>query len=89
MHISGFYEVINDKSNFWKLSSHTTIEREGKLPRFWLTSNNKVFFSKEQYGNICPNGSQPVRLHDNPKMHKLKSESDKLTFRHIVSSIGA
>ena len=41
------------------------------------------------YSNPYPSGSQPARLYDNPKTHKLKSESDKLTFRPIVSSIGS
>ena len=36
-----------------------------------------------------PSDSQPARLYGNPKTHKLKSESDKLTCRPIVSSIGA
>ena len=38
---------------------------------------------------IYPSGSQPTRLYGNPKTCKLKSESDKLAFRPIVSSIGA
>ena len=53
------------------------------------TLNKKGFFSKEWYENICPSGSQPARLCSNPTTYKLKSESDKLTFRPIVSSIGA
>ena len=51
--------------------------------------NKKGFFSKEQYENIYRSGSQPARLYGNHKTHKLKSESDNLTFCPIVSSIGA
>ena len=51
--------------------------------------NKKGIFSKKQYENIYSSGSQPARLYGNPRSHKLKSESDKLTFRLIVSSIGA
>ena len=53
------------------------------------TLNKKGFFSKEQYENIYRSGSQPARLYGNHKTHKLKSESDNLTFCPIVSSIGA
>ena len=87
--MSSLYEVINDTSKFLKLRSDPSIGREGKLQRFLRTLNKKGFFSKEQYENIYPSGSQPARLYGNPKTHKLKSESDKLTFRPIVSSIGA
>ena len=72
-----------------KLPSHPTIGREGKLQRILRTLNKKDFFSEEQYEKIYPSGSQPARLYGNHKTHKLKSESDKLTFRPIVSSIGA
>ena len=72
-----------------KLPSHPTIGREGNLQRFLRTLNKKDFFSEEQYERIYPSGSQPARLHGNHKTHKLKSESDKLTFGPIVSSIGA
>ena len=87
--MSSLHEIINDMSKFLKLPSDPTIGREGKLQRFLRTLNKKGFFSKEQYENIYPSGSQPARLYGNPKTHKLKSESDKLTFRPIVSSIGA
>ena len=50
------------------------IGRKGKLQRFFRTLNKKGFLSKEKYENIYPNGSQPARLYDNPKTHKLKSE---------------
>ena len=72
-----------------KLSSSPTIGREGKLQRLLRTLNKKGVFSKEKYENIYPSDSQPARLYSNPKTHKLKSESDKLTCRPIVSSIGA
>ena len=89
IYMSSLYEIINDTCKFLKLPSDPTIGREGKLQRFLRTLNKKGFFSKEQYENIYPSGSQPARLYGNPKTHKLKSESDKLTFRPIVSSIGA
>ena len=87
--MSSLYEVINDTSKFLKLRSDPSIGREGKLQRFLRTLNKKGFFSKEQYESIYPGGSKLARLNGNPKTHKLKSESDKLTFRPIVSSIGA
>ena len=87
--MSNLYEIINGTSKFLKLPSDPTIGREGKLQRFLRTLNKKGFFSKEQYENIYPSGSQPARLYGNPKTQKLKSESDKLTFRLIVSSKGA
>ena len=87
-YMSSLCEIINDTSTFLKLPSDPTIGREGKLQRFLPALNKKSFFSKEQYENIYPSGSQPTRLYGNPKTCKLKSESDKLAFRPIVSSIG-
>ena len=70
-----------------KLSSDPTIGREGKLQRF-LRILNKVFSVRSSmitYILVVHNqlGCTAVLR------HKLKSESDKLTFRPIVSSIGA
>ena len=67
-------------------------------PYYWeRRETSKIFAYLEQerffqWGavwKIYPSGSQPARLYGNHKTHKLKSESDKLTFRPIVSSIGA
>ena len=87
--MSSLYEIINDTSKCLKLPSNPTIGREGKIQRFLRTLNKKGFFSKEQYDNIHPSGSQPATLYGNLKTHKLKSESEKLTFSPIVSSMGA
>ena len=87
--MSSLYEIINDTSKCLKLRSNPTIGREGKLQRFLRTLNKKGFFSKEQYENIHHSGSQPARLYGNLKTHKLKSESEKLTFCPIVSFMGA
>ena len=85
IYTSSLCEIINDTSKFWKLSCYTTIGREGKLQRFLRILNKEDLFSKEQYENVYPSGSQPAKLYGNPKTHKSKSESDKLTFRPIVS----
>ena len=37
---------------------------------------------------MYPCGSKPATIYGNPKTHKLKSKTDKLTFCPIVSSIG-
>ena len=42
-----------------------------------------------QYEKIYPSGSLTARLYGNPKTHNLKSESYKLIFCPIVSSIDA
>ena len=85
IYTSSLCEIINDTSKFWKLSCYTTIGREGKLQRFLRILNKEDLFSKEQYENVYPSGSQPAKLYGNPKTHKSKSESDKLTLRPIVS----
>ena len=72
-----------------KVPSNRTTGRLGKVQRFLHTLNKKDFFSKEQYENIYPSGSQPATLYISPKTQKLKPGSDKLTFRPIVSFIGA
>ena len=89
IYMSSLSEIINGTSKFLKLPSDPTIGREGKLQRFLSTLNKKSFFSKKQYENIYLSGSQPARLYGNHKTHKLMSESNKLTFHPIVSSIGA
>ena len=71
-----------------KLSSDPTLRKEGKLQRIVRTLKNKDFFTKEQYDNIYPCGSQPARVYGTPKTHKLKSPTYTLMFRPIVSSIG-
>ena len=86
--MSSLYESINAASKFLILPFDPTIGREEKLQRFLHTFNKKGFFSKEQYENIYPSGSQQARLYGNPKTHKLKSESQKLAFPPIVLSIG-
>ena len=87
-YMSKIYDIVNDESKFLKLSSGSTLRWEGKLQRFLRILKNKDFFTKEQYDNIYPCGSQPARIYDTPKTHKLKSPTDTLTFRPIVSSIG-
>ena len=43
---------------------------------------------QDVYDKIYPCGSKPARTYGNPKTHKLRSETDRLTFHPIVSSIG-
>ena len=71
-----------------KFQFDTTICRENKLQRFSHSLKNKIFFTKDIYDNIYPCESKLARIYGNPKAHKLKSKTDQLTFRPIVSSIG-
>ena len=71
-----------------KLRSDPTICREKKLQRFLCSLKSKDFFTKDVYDNTYHSGSKPARIYGNTKTHKLKSKTDKLTFRPIVSSIG-
>ena len=64
IYMSSLYEIVNDTSKFLKLSSDPTIGRERKLHTLH-TLNKKGFFSKEQYENIYPSGSQPTSLYGN------------------------
>ena len=82
------YEIVNNTSNFLKLRPDPTICRENKLQRVLRSLKNKDFFTKGVYDNIYPCGSKWARVYGNLKTHKLKSKTDKLTFRSIVSSIG-
>ena len=59
-YMSNIYDIVNDESKFLKLSSDPTLGREGKLQRFLRILKNKNFFTKEQYDNIYPCGSQPA-----------------------------
>ena len=51
-YMSKSYDIVNDESNFLKLSSGPTLRREEKLQRFLRILKNKGFFTKEQYDNI-------------------------------------
>ena len=62
-YMSSLYETMNDTSNCLKLPSDPTVGREGKPQRFLCTLNKKGFFSKEQYENINPSCTQPIRLY--------------------------
>ena len=88
-YMSKIYDIVNDKSKFLKLSSDATLRSEGKLQRLLRILKNKGFFTKEQYDNIYPCGSQPARIYGTPKTHKLRSPTDTLTFCPTVSSIGS
>ena len=82
------YENVNDMSKFLKLRSDSTICKENKLQRFLRGLKNKDFFTEDVYDNMYPCGSKLARIYSNPKTNKLKSKTDKLTFRLIVSFIG-
>ena len=86
-YMSKIYHIVNDEPKFLKLSSDPTLRRKGKLQRFLRILKNKGFFTKEQYDNIYPYGSQPARIYGIPKTQK--SPTDTLMLRPIVSSIGA
>ena len=80
--------LVENLSKFLKLSSDSTLRRKGKLQRFLRTLKSKEFFTKEQYDTIYPYGSQPAIINCTLRTYKLKSPTDTLTFRPIVSSIG-
>ena len=83
-YMSSMYEIVNDTPKFLKLRSDPTTCRENKLQRFVRSLKNKDFFTKDAYDNTYPCGSKPARIYGNCKTHKLKSKTDKLTFRPIV-----
>ena len=62
--------------------------REGQLQRFLLKLKKKGLFKDDEYKNVYPVGSSIARICGLPKTYKLKSKTDKLKVRHIISSIG-
>ena len=87
-YMSKIYDIVNDESKFLKLSSDPTLGSVGKLRRFLRILRNKDFFTKKQCYNLYPCGSQPSKIYGTPKTHKLKSHTDTLRFRPVVSYIG-
>ncbi len=81
------YEIVNDDSKLCKLDCDKTMLREGQLQRFLLKLKKKVFFNATDYEKVYPSGSSVARIYGLPKMHKLKSATDKLKVRPIVSCI--
>ena len=88
VYMSKIYDIVNDESKFLKLSSDPTLGSVGKLRRFLRILRNKDFFTKKQYYNLYPCGSQPSKIYGIPKTHKLKSRPDTLRFRPVVFYIG-
>jgi len=63
------------------------LKRERSLQNFLRALKKKKFIDDIVYDKIYPCGSQPARIYGLPKTHKLKSPSDSLSFRPIVSSL--
>ena len=84
---SMMHELLCDGTKFNILVKDVTISREAKLQRYLLQLKKKGFFTKAEYDKVYPSGSSVARAYGLPKMHKIKSESDRLKLRHIVSSI--
>ena len=83
------YDIISDTGKFKKLSKDPTIQRESKLQRYLRKIKAKGFFTDDlTYNNVYPTGSSTARIYGLPKLHKLKSDSDVLKLRPIISSIG-
>lgn len=82
------YDIVNSGSKFLKLSLNPTLLREGKLKRILRALKNNAFFTKKQYANIHPCVMKPDRIYETSETHKLKSPTDELTFRPMVSFIG-
>ena len=81
------YALLSDKN---KLSEDLTKLREGQLQRYLRELKNKQFLDDATYERIYQSGSQRSRLSGTPpKVHQINSNSEVLSFRLIVSSIGS
>ena len=81
------YALLSDKN---KLSEDLTKLREGQLQRYLRELKNKQFLDDATYERIYQSGSQRSRLYGTPpKVHQISSNSEVLSFRLIVSSIGS
>ena len=83
---SMMYELLCDVTKFNILDKDVTISREAKLQRYLLQLKKKGFLIKTEYDKVYPSGSSVARTYGLPKMHKIKSESDRLKLRPVVSS---
>ena len=77
------YALSSNKNKFKKLSEDLTKLREGQLQRYLRE------LKKKQFLDDATSGSQPSRLYDTNKVHKIKSNSEVSSFRPRVSSIGS
>ena len=77
------YALSSNKNKFKNLSEDLTKLREGQLQRY-LTE-----LKKKQFLDDATSGSQPSRLYDTRKVHKIKSNSEVSSFTPRVSSIGS
>ena len=80
-------DIPNDYSKFKILYKDVSLAREAKLQRYLLSLKKKGFFTPTDYEKIYPSGSSVARAYGLPKIHKLKSSSDKLKLRPIISSL--
>ena len=83
------YALSSNKNKFKKLSEDLTKLREGQLQRYLRELKKKQFLDDATYERIYPSGSQPSRLYNTRKVHKIKSNSEVPSFRPRVSSIGS
>ena len=81
------HELFNDTTKFKVLCKDLTKTREIKLQKALVSLKKKGYFSQTEYEKVYPSGSSVARAYGLPKIHKLKSKTDKLKVRPIVSSI--
>ena len=90
MYLSKIREIINNTSNFIRLSGDLTIQREGSIQRYFRSLKKKVLITTEAFGKIYFCVSKPAKTYGSLKTHKLTSTRHitSLSFRIISSSIG-
>ena len=79
-YIKGISDILNDSHKFKELTIDPTINREGKLQRFLRELKQKGKIDAEIYNNLYPSGSQPALIYGLPKMHKIKSSTEIVTY---------
>ena len=81
-------EIINDTAKFKKLKDNPRLTREGQLQCFLRKIKDKNLFDENTYKKIYPCGSKPATISGLPKTHKMLFDSDDISLRPIISSIG-
>ena len=90
LYLSKIREIINNTSNFIRLSGDLTIQREGSIQRYFRSLKKKVLITTEAFGKIYFCVSKPAKTYGSLKTHKLTSTRRimSLSFRIITSTIG-
>ena len=69
----GTHDIVNGEHKFKKITNDPTIDREGRLQRFFWDLTKKGKIDKDVYNSVYSSGSQQELIYGLSRMHKIKT----------------